>query len=363
MNCDGLETDYTNGGQRVKHLFLLCGVVLCAGCSSAGYYWQAVNGHARILNREKPIAEVIADKSTRPAVRQKLQQVQAIRRFASQSLHLPDNNSYTQYVDLKRPYALWNVVATPRFSIQPKQWCYLFVGCMSYRGYYDKQQAETYASSLRQQGYDVMVSGARAYSTLGWLEDPLLNTMLYRDNAKLAGIIFHELAHQRVYKKGFSAFNEAFAMTVEFEGVIKWLSTKNDVAGIKNYKEDFKHQLQFNQLLRATRKKLQQAYSEKGSQQQKAKLKRRLFIELKANYQKLKQDWGGDTGYDAWMAQDLNNAHLALVGTYYDDVPYFQSLLKEYDYDFARFYKAVAAMRGEQIKVLRETLPRLVSRQ
>ena len=317
---------------------------MCASCSSVGYYWQAVNGHAEILNSEKPIAEVIADNSIRPAVRQKLKQVQAIRQFASHELALPDNNSYTQYVDLQRPYALWNVVATPRFSLQPKQWCFLFVGCMSYRGYYDKHQAETYAESLRVQGYDVMVSGARAYSTLGWFDDPLLSTMLFKDNARLAGIIFHELAHQRVYKKGFSAFNEAFAMTVEFEGVIKWLAAKNDTAGIKKYKKEIKHQLEFNQLLRATREKLNQVYAENIDEEQKGRRKQQIFAELKHNYQQLKQRWGGDSEYDAWMSQNLNNAFLALVGTYYDDIPYFRKILKDNHADFARFYQIVSAM-------------------
>ena len=346
----------------MKHLFLFFAAILCVGCSSAGYYWQAINGHAELLNSERPITEVLADKSIRPEVKQKLQRAQSIRRFASKALHLPDNNSYTQYADLHRPYALWNVVATPKYSIQAKQWCFVLVGCLSYRGYYDKHEAEAYAESLRQQGDDVMVSGARAYSTLGWLDDPLLNTMLYKDDARLAGIIFHELAHQQVYKKGFSSFNEAFATTVQVEGVFKWLAARHDLAGIKKYRQNFIRRLQFNQLLRTTREKLQQAYSEKDSEQQKVVAKQRIFAELKMNYQHIKQQWHGDTSYDAWMAQDLNNAYLALVGTYFDDVPYFRKLLKENNGNFAKFYKVVAAMTDAQIKAIAAIHPRLAAR-
>jgi len=347
----------------VKHLFLFLGTILCAGCSSTGYYWQAINGHAELLNSERPIAEVLADKSTPPVVKQKLQLAQSIRRYASKELHLPDNNSYTQYADLHRPYALWNVVATPKYSIQAKQWCFLFAGCISYRGYYDKREAEAYAGALRQQGYDVMISGARAYSTLGWFDDPLLNTMLYNDDARLAGIIFHELAHQQVYKKGFSSFNEAFATTVEVEGVFKWLASRNNLVAIKKYTKEFDHQLQFNQLLRATREKLKQLYAKNISEKQKAANKQRLFAGLKKNYQSLKHQWGGDGSYDAWMAQDLNNAHLALVATYYDDVPYFRGLLKADNGDFSRFYQGVAAMTVEQIKALGRANTKLALRQ
>ena len=333
----------------MKHLFLLLLGILLSGCSSIGYYWQAMNGHAELLNKERPIAEVIQDQHTRAVVKEKLQQAQHIRLYASQVLHLPDNDSYSQYVDLQRPFALWNVIATPRYSIQAKQWCFLFVGCLSYRGYYEQHKADAYAESLRLQGYDVMVSGARAYSTLGWFADPLLNTMLYKDDARLAGIIFHELAHQQVYKKNNSAFNEAFAMAVEIEGVLKWLGSRHDLAAIKRYKNHLQHQLQFNQLLRRTRERLKAAYQQPSGDAEKAHAKQALFAELKREYQALKQQWKGDTSYDGWMTQDLNNAHLALVGTYFDYVPYFRKLLKDNNGDFARFYQLVEAMSPETL--------------
>lgn len=336
----------------VKYVVVLLSMLGLSGCSTMGYYWQAMNGHADLLNRQQPIEEVLADKSTRPEVKQKLEQVKVIRQFASDELALPDNDSYTQYVDLERPFAIWNVIATPKYSIKAKQWCFLFVGCINYRGYYDKQEAETYAESLRQQGYDVMVSGARAYSTLGWFDDPLLNTMLYKDDARLAGIIFHELSHQQVYKKDYSAFNEAFAMAVEVEGVLKWLALKDDQAAIKKYNQDFTQQIQFNQLLRNTRDKLKVVYQGKKTDEEKAIAKNKILIALQYDYKILKQKWNGDDGYDKWMAQDLNNAHLALVGTYYDYVPYFRSLLREQEGNFANFYRMVEAMSDDELKSL-----------
>lgn len=329
--------------------------MLVSGCSSMGYYWQALNGHAELLNGQQPIAEVLDDQNTLPEIRQRLELAVDIRQYASQQLHLPDNDSYLQYSDLKRPFALWNVVAAPKYAVEAKQWCFLFAGCLSYRGYYDKREAESYAESLRQQGYDVMVSGARAYSTLGWFDDPLLNTMLYKDDARLAGIIFHELAHQQVYKKESSAFNEAFAMAVEIEGVLKWLKARGDMDAIAIYKKDLQQQLQFNRLLRTTREKLKQSYQVSSSDKDRAIAKEKIFFDLKKAYEILKQKWGEDS-YDQWMAQDLNNAHLALVSTYYDHVPYFRKLFAQNNADFGDFYRLVEVMSIEEFEALtRET--------
>jgi len=170
-----------------------------------------------MLEAARPIPDVIADPQAAPPLKQRLERAQQMRTFASAQLGLPDNGSYTRYADLKRPYVVWNVFATPELSLQLKQWCYPVVGCAGYRGYFDKAAADATADELRAEGYEVNVSGVPAYSTLGWFADPLLNTFVGGTEGQLAGLLFHELAHQVVFVGGDTTFNESFATTVERE--------------------------------------------------------------------------------------------------------------------------------------------------
>ena len=175
------------------------------------------------LSKREPIGRVIDDPSTPPALRAKLQEVTEIRDFASRDLSLPDNGSYRSYADVGRPYVVWNVVAAPEFSLNPRRWCYPIVGCVAYRGYFHETKARSYAAKLRGEGLDVSVGGVAAYSTLGHFSDPILNTMMGWDDVELASIVFHELTHQLLYARNDSSFNEALATTVEEEGVRRWL--------------------------------------------------------------------------------------------------------------------------------------------
>lgn len=323
-------------------------LVWLGGCSNAGYYLGALSGHAQLLNAQRPLDPVLADPALPAQTRARLKSMREARDFASRELGLPDNDSYRNYADLGREYAVWNVVAAPPFSLQPKQWCFLFVGCISYRGYYQREQAETYADSLRAQGLDVQVAGARAYSTLGWSDDPLLNTMLYRSEARRVGIIFHELAHQQLFIKGDSTFNESFATTVEQEGVRRWfLARDQSRVRYQRYLEERKRDARFRQMLLQTREKLQRLYRQKTDETYKQKEKARIFLEFKQSFAGLKKSDPAFSAYDRWMAQDLNNAHLALVATYHEYVPAFRQLLKAKQGDLQAFYQAVEDLARE----------------
>ncbi len=321
------------------------------GCSNAGYYLGALSGHAELLNAQRPLDQVLADPALLAQTRARLKTLQQARGFASRELGLPDNDSYRNYADLGREYAVWNVVATPPFSLKPKQWCFIFVGCISYRGYYQREQAETYADSLRAQGLDVQVAGVRAYSTLGWSDDPLLSTMLYRSEARRVGIIFHELAHQQLFISGDSTFNESFATTVEQEGVRRWFLTRDQTQGgparYQDYLEELKRDARFRQVLLQTREKLQRLYRQKTDEDTRRKEKTRLFSELKQSFAVLKKSDPAFSAYDHWMAQDLNNAHLALVATYHEYVPAFRQLLKAKQGDLRAFYRAAEDLAQE----------------
>lgn len=321
----------------------LGGAVLIGGCAQLGYYVQAAHGQFTLLADAKPIEDWLADPAVGDKLKVKLAKVKEIRRFAARELGLPDNNSYKTYTDLKRPYVLWNVVATPELSLRPKQWCFPVAGCVNYRGYYSKNEAQDYAAELRQEHYDVQVSGVPAYSTLGWFNDPVLSSFINYPDGELARLIFHELAHQVVYAQGDSQFNESFATAVEEAGVERWMVTHGDDRMRTLYKQFEGRKQDFLALLLKYRKELAANYARSADDGEKRKRKAEIFQALKDEYQTLKVRWGGFAGYDRWFAEPLSNAHLASVATYHDLVPGFRALLAR-EKSFDKFYEAVRAL-------------------
>jgi predicted aminopeptidase len=325
----------------LRYNFLILLLILLNGCSTVAYYSQAISGQMEIYRLSQPIESLVADPNVKKPLKQKLTAILKIRAFASKVLDLPDNSSYTYYADLKRPYVVWSIFATPTFSFQPKKWCFPIVGCVSYRGHFAQAPTQTLAKKLRTQGYDVYVAGIPAYSTLGWFSDPVLNTMLGWPQADIAGLIFHELAHQKIYIKNDTAFNEAFARTVEYVGTERWLARYGTTKAIADYKLSQQRQTEFVALVLSARNDLIQIYKQTISEKEKLASKKAAFKKLRKQYLQLKQSWGGYTGYDAWFAKDLNNAKLLSVATYQDYVPAFRALLRELNNDLPAFYKEV----------------------
>jgi predicted aminopeptidase len=323
---------------------LLCvAAALTAGCAQLGYYAQAAQGGFSLLSSAKPIDDWLSDPTTTDALKTRLEKVKQIRAFAVQELGLPDNGTFKSYTDLKRPYALWNVVATPELSMAPLQWCFPIAGCVNYRGYYKKEDAQVFASSLRHDGFDVQVASVAAYSTLGWFNDPVLSTFIQYPEAELARLVFHELAHQVVYAQGDSQFNESFATSVEEVGVERWLTLRGDEDLRKAHTDSEGRTQDFLALLMKRRKQLEDNYAGTASNANKKKQKEAIFSGLKDDYQTLKVTWGGYSGYDRWFAEPLSNAHLASIATYHDFVPGFRALLVR-EKTFAKFYEAVRVL-------------------
>ncbi|MCL4773613.1 MAG: aminopeptidase [Burkholderiaceae bacterium] len=334
---------------------------LLCGCSSwgdgPGYYWQSMAGHLAVIRETRPIDEWLAGSSLDPELRRKLEEVQAIRRFASAQLALPENGSYTGYADLKRPYVVWNVFATPELSLKLKEWCFPVAGCVGYRGYYDARDAEDFAARLRAGGHEAFVRGVPAYSTLGWFDDPVLNTFVRYPDGELARLVFHELAHQALYLKGDTTFNESFATTVEQIGLERWLAVR-EAAGADpvlrvQWQRFAARREQFLALLARHRIALEAVYASDRTDHEKRALKARVFAALRSDYEGLKRQWGGYAGYDRWFAQPLTNAHLASVATYTAQVPAFRALLAHESSDLPRFY-AAARRLAELPKAERE---------
>jgi predicted aminopeptidase len=321
-------------------------VMLCSltGCAQLAYYAQSVRGQLDIWSRERPIAAVLGDAATPRALRDKLELVLKAREFASAELGLPRNGSYRTYADLERPYVVWNVFAAPEFSVTPSRWCFLMVGCVSYRGYFSKAGADAFAAEAARGGNDVYVGGVPAYSTLGWFADPVLNTFVNYTTAQVARIIFHELAHQVVYVKGDSVFNESFAATVEREGLRRWLARHGSEAERERYALARQRRADFVRLIETYRGRLAALYGEPLDAGTMRVQKQRLFGQMQQDYAGLKQSWGGYAGYDRWFAQKPNNALLASVAIYTQRVPAFEAILREQGADLPRFYAAVQAL-------------------
>ncbi|PPE68978.1 aminopeptidase [Caldimonas thermodepolymerans] len=315
-----------------------------AGCGSVGYLAQSVRGHFALLGEARPVAQWLDAADTPQALRERLALSQRIRDFAVSELKLPDNGSYRRYADLGRPAAVWNVVAAPELSLELKTWCFPVAGCVGYRGYFDQADAEAMAAQLRAEGYEVAVYGVPAYSTLGWFDDPLLNTFIHYPEGELARLIFHELAHQVAYAKGDTTFNESFATAVERLGVQRWLETQADAQAREEYARFEARRQQFRTLTLGYREQLQALYRSRLAPEAMRRRKAELMQRLRDEYETIKREqWGGFTGYDAWFER-ANNASLGVLAAYHDLVPAFERLFEAEGRDFARFYAAVGRL-------------------
>jgi predicted aminopeptidase len=311
-----------------KAIAVLALAAATAGCA-APYYWQAIGGQLELLRKREPIEEVIADPAVDAQLKATLARVETIRRFAVDELGLPSNDSYTTYVELDRPYVVWNVVATGEFSVEPRQWCFPFAGCVAYRGYFEKEAADRFAAKLAAEGLDVQSGGSTAYSTLGYFADPVVSTMVNGGEQYVASLLFHELAHQQLYVKGDSEFSEAFAMVIEELGTERWLSQHGSSADIDRYWARRERRVQFGRLIAAQQARLRSVYATGAPPEQLRAEKDRAFETLRREYEALKDSWQGSAEYDAWFAQPLNNATLASVATYTRWVPALRARLKE----------------------------------
>ena len=316
-----------------------------SGCQALRYYQQAIAGQCQILVHEQSIPKLLADPKTPAPLRAKFEAILGIRRFAAQQLNLPAGQSYLKYTDLHRPYVVWNVTIAPALSLNPKTWWFPIVGRASYRGYFHELPARRYAGDFSKKGWDVYVDGIEAYSTLGWFNDPILNTIINEPDSELAETIFHELAHRRLFVPGDTDFNEAFATAVASEGVRRWFLAASTPLAYDRYRAGLAQDHQFVDLIMAARAQLQALYDNpKLSDTAKLSAKQDIIAQLRARHAQLKASWGGQSPFDQWFAEPINNAKLNTISAYYDLVPAFDALLRANGGDLEQFYQAVARL-------------------
>ena len=324
-------------------LTLACSLCLLS-CQTVGFYQQAIRGQWEILAKSQPIPPMLEDPATDPALRGKLASVQEIRRFASEHLGLPGEESYGTYADLGRESVTWVLYAAPEFSLSPKTWWYPILGGLDYRGFFSMDEALALAAELKTQAYDVTVGGVDAYSTLGWFHDPVLNCFADYPEVDLAELIFHELTHRRLFRNGDTAFNESLATAYAEDCVKKWLRHQHRTKDLQAYEQQLVRRKQFYDQIDATRARLERLYASELPAPEMRTRKRALMKSLQHQFRELRRRWGG-RGLESWLEQDLNNAHIVSIMTYHKNGPVFHRLLEEVGGDPDEFFKRAKLLK------------------
>jgi predicted aminopeptidase len=326
-----------------KNIVIILFALFMSGCASINYYAQSIQGQFEVIQKRQNINTLLNNDNPPARLRTELETVLELRKFSINQLGLPKNNSYLSYADLERDYVIWNIFATEEFSLSPLKWCYLIVGCLDYRGYFSESDARQHASKLKEQGHDIYLGGVSAYSTLGWFDDPVLNTMLRWSDIQLATVMFHELAHQQLYIKDDTEFNEAYAETVATIGVTKWLEQRPDKNLLIDYKQSQTQEKQFIILVLKYKTLLSELYRSAINKVQMRKEKEALFSQMTNEYNIISRHWEKDR-FSQWFATGINNAKLAAIVTYRQYTSSFLGIFNKLDKDLNRFYSLMKSL-------------------
>ena len=359
MNANEKTRPFLSGLIRILGItVVLLWSSTCLQCRSLPYYEQAIDGQMQILQKRQPIADLIDDPETPPQLRDKLKFIQSVRAFAAQELLLPVDDHYLSYVELNRPYVVWNVFAAPELSLTPKTWCFPIVGCVAYRGYFKEDAARRFADGLAQEGFDVYIGGAIAYSTLGWFDDPVLSTFIHLSSSDTVALIVHELAHGVLYIPDDTAFNESFATAVEQEGLRRWQIANRQPEGLAEWKSKRRHRQKFIALVSKYREQLQQVYESSLSTKEKRDQKAVIFDRMRSEFRMVSSHHHGMAVYNAWFKRPLNNAQLISVSTYHDWVPAFSQMLSDSHGNLEEFYEKCRQLAEKEPAERRRVLTR-----
>ena len=323
---------------KSRVLLLLLLLPLLTSCANLGYYWHTAKGHMAIMDKRVVINDLLTDPELDPTLKQRLELVKKIRRFAIDRLALPESGSYTVYVQLDRPYALQNLFAAPEFSTRLLSWCYPFAGCTNYRGFYEQQRLDDFVKTLKVDNNDVHIGNVPAYSTLGWFDDPVLSSFIDWPDHRLAGLLFHELTHQRIYIDDDSKFNESLATAVQQAGIRLWLSRHQQTEVLEKFDRSLKYRRDVVLLIESARNQLSELYSSDLSDESKRQGKQETFTRIRQQYQDISIKHNYRDGFARWFKAELNNAKLGSVSTYNALIPAFVSMIEAHDNDFERFF-------------------------
>ncbi|MEX2495362.1 MAG: aminopeptidase [Woeseia sp.] len=332
-------------GKLLGGVLCIAALFLLEGC----YYSQAIRGHFDVMQRRRPVVEILDDPASPAQLKERLEFVLEARRFAIDELGLPDNGSYSSYADLERDFVVWNVVAAPEFSLQAKEWCFPVAGCVAYRGYFAKDAAHRAAGKLRDDGYDVAVGGVSAYSTLGRFSDPVLNTMIVWSDTDLVATLIHELAHQKIYAQDDTRFNESFATAVAEIGIERWFAARGDPQRLGVYLGRKALRREMLERVEESRIQLAALYDSELEALQMRRQKAAILDRLSGDVETLLAANGANP--PRWLAGSVNNARLVSLGLYEGWLTAFRTLYKDCNGDLDCFYadaQQLAGLPGDQ---------------
>lgn len=355
MSIANLKPRTVNGRSIVKpnnamvsRLFLLLAFICLCGCETVSYYGHAASGQMAVLNKRKPLDAIIDDVDNQyqqqdqyALLKSRLILVKEIRHFAQHDLGLPVGKAYSTYANLARPYALWNVFAVEPLSFTSYKWCAPIVGCMTYRGFFSEPRAQAEAAKLKKKQFDVATGGVKAYSTLGYFSDPVLNTFVYDSQAYLINLLLHEIAHRKIYIQHDTQFNESFAVAVAKLGMQAWYDKKGQNEAYRQYLKSQNEALLLFQLLSDTKHRLGRVYGDETlSVSEKMDQKHIILTELKKQYLDLKHERGWNDSRDQWI-ENVNNASLVNLKTYKGWEPAFIEMFRQSGQNWEIFYQKV----------------------
>jgi predicted aminopeptidase len=330
---------------RPLRCLLLLWTALLTACSPV-YVARAGIEEARILSRRRPIVRVIEDPATSAETRRKLDLVLQARDFAEHALGLNAGQSYTTYSWVDSDTLLLVVSGSRRDRFQAYTWWFPIVGRVPYKGYFHFEHAHREAARLEAAGYDAYVRPAGAFSTLGWFNDPLLNTVLRYDDVSLVSTVIHEILHSTVYIPGQVAFNESFANFVGDRGAIEFFCLRDgeDSPRCRQARDWWHDNLRYAAFLSSLVGDLEAVYR-RADLTLEEKLQRRevIFADARRRFSEEVQPELLTGGFRGFLTRPLNNATLIGTRLYYDRLGAFEAVYQHMGRDYVRTLHAILA--------------------
>lgn len=328
-------------------LLLLAGVAAAVSLTcSPVYLLRAGYEQGKMLSRRTPIPDVMADVSTDEATRHKLGLALQARTFAEKTLDLNTGESYTTYSWTDGDTLALVISAARKDRFEPFTWWFPVVGHVPYKGFFSTDAVEREANRLEKQGYDTYIRPVAAFSTLGWFNDPLMNTMLRYDDVSLASTVIHELTHSTVYLPGQGAFNESFASFVGDRGAIELFCSMEGIEGerCQRARDLWADNLIFAEFLTRVVDELETLYARTDlTPADRLTLREEVFRNVARRFEDEVRPRLRTDSFRGFERIQLNNATLMSRRLYYDRLHLFDAVFERYGGDLPATIQAVLA--------------------
>ena len=307
------------------------------------YILRAGYEEAKILWYRRPIADILKEPGQLDlSTQEKLRLVLHVRDFAEQDLGFRVGGSYGSVSELPSPPTIYVVTAAHRTRLEAYTWWFPIVGRVSYKGYFERSQADAEARRLETQGFDTYIRTAAAFSTLGWFADPLLPQLLGYDGATLANIVLHELFHNTFYLSGQTAFNESLANFAGYRGAIAFFVKAHGETHTltQHLRAAWEKELAVSHFLEQARRRLTKLYTSPFSEAEKLTQRKDVFTQLQEEFRQLP---GSVAQTSDFASVQLNNAVVLHYLTYLKDLRVFERVYEQHDRDLRRTLDAITA--------------------